>query len=152
MIKRKSTSKTMGFDMTRTLEEFLTPLVDVGIRFYVGQIFLRSGWLKFQNFLNDNWETTVALYRDIFPVPGLKPEIAAILGTSGELVLPIMLIAGLFTRLAAFGIFLMAFLINLTFKDMPEHYYWMFLMATLIARGGGMISLDNLVAKIRGVR
>ena len=85
-------------------------------------------------------------------MPGLKPEIAAILGTSGELVLPIMLIAGLFTRLAAFGIFLMAFLINLTFKDMPEHYYWMFLMATLIARGGGMISLDNLVAKIRGVR
>ena len=151
MIK-KATKKPSSLALTKTLEDFLSPLVDVGIRFYIGQLFLQAGWLKFQHYLAGDWQKTVALYRETFPIPGLSPEVAAIVGTTGELALPIMLIAGFFTRVAAFGIFLTAFLLNLTFKEMPEHYYWMFLMATLVARGGGIISLDNLIDRIRGSR
>jgi putative oxidoreductase len=33
-----------------------------------------------------------------------------------------------------------------------EHYYWMFLLAVLITKGGGVISVDHLLERRFGVR
>ena len=53
-------------------------------RVYVGFAFFASGLTK----LNE-WGTTLALFMDEYKVPLLPPVVAAVMGTAGELVLPI---------------------------------------------------------------
>jgi len=73
------------------------------IRLYIAQIFFQSGWLKFNNFRNGDWGSTIYLFQDIHFIPGVSANIAAIAGTAGELVLSGLLTLGLFGRLAAAG-------------------------------------------------
>ena len=50
-------------------------------RAYVAQVFFLSGLTKLRD-----WGTTVALFTDEYNVPLLPPEVAALMGTAGELV------------------------------------------------------------------
>lgn len=131
---------------------FGSPVLDLIIRIYVANIFFVSGWSKFQNFLNGNWDTTVYLFTDIHRVPVLPPEAAAVLGTGAELILPALLVAGLFTRFSAIGLFVMTLVIEFLAVDSfgdglssSTHYYWMLLLAVPILKGPGVISLDYLL-------
>ena len=67
------------------LIKYFSPLVDLTIRLYMANIFFKSGWLKFQNYMNDDWDSTIFLFTEVHPVPYLSPETAAVLGTAGEL-------------------------------------------------------------------
>ena len=128
------------------------PVFDLAIRIYMANIFWKSGILKFQNFLNDDWGSTVFLFEEIHPLPGLAPNVGAVAGTVGELVLPILLAFGLFGRLGAIGLLVMTaaiqFLIPAEYEmQNHEHYFWMFLLAAIAVRGSGLISLDTLLLK-----
>jgi putative oxidoreductase len=46
------------------------------------------------------WETTIALFNDEYKLPGLPPEIAAVMASSFELGCSTLLMLGLATRLA----------------------------------------------------
>eukprot|EP01136_Pigoraptor_vietnamica_P014420 Opistho-1_new@56590 len=72
------------------LLDLLQPLALLVARIYVAQVFFLSGLTKLRD-----WETTVALFTDEYQVPLLSPELAATLGTGGELVLPVLLFLGL---------------------------------------------------------
>ena len=58
----------------------LQPLFLLMTRWYVSWQFLKSGWLKFSS-----WQTTLSLFRDEYHVPVLPPELAAVVGTFGDL-------------------------------------------------------------------
>src|SRR3546814_13303357 len=51
-----------------------------------------------------DWDTTLALFQDEYHVPLLPTQLAAVMGTGGELVLPVLLVLGLFRRFAALGL------------------------------------------------
>jgi putative oxidoreductase len=72
----------------------------------------------------------------------------AFLSACGEVALPLLLIAGLGTRLAAFALMGMILVIQLTVPDgWPVHATW-FAMAMAIAAGGpGALSLDHLIGR-----
>ncbi len=132
----------------------LSPLLDLGIRVFAANIFFWSGWSKFKNFLNDDWGSTLYLFKDIHIVPVLPPNIAAILGTGTELILSILLVAGLFTRFAAAGLLFTTVLIQFFVVDSfgddlsnPDHYFWMLLLAVPLIKGPGLLSLDALIVK-----
>ena len=78
----------------------LAPLVDLTIRLYVSWIFFKSGLLKIQL-----WESTVNLFEYEYAVPLLSPNLAAILGTAAELVLPVLVALGLAGRVSALALF-----------------------------------------------
>ena len=78
----------------------LQPLFALATRVYVSWQFLKSGWLKISS-----WDQTLSLFHDEYRVPLLPPTLAAVLGTAGELILPILLIVGLAGRLSALGLF-----------------------------------------------
>ncbi|MGA8051540.1 MAG: DoxX family membrane protein, partial [Burkholderiales bacterium] len=61
----------------------LTPLVDLLIRYDVARAFFSSGLTKI-----DSWDKTVFLFQEEYHVPLLPPELAAFLGTFGELFFP----------------------------------------------------------------
>ena len=59
-------------------------------RLYVAQVFFSAGLTKLRD-----WDTTLALFADEYHVPLLPPAVAAVAGTAGELVLPLLLALGL---------------------------------------------------------
>jgi putative oxidoreductase len=121
----------------------VAPLANLAARIYVGLDFFRSGLLKF-----DDFEETIENFEDVYPVPFLSAEPAAYLATAGELVLPVLLFLGLFTRIGAAGLLVMALVIEIFFfPGELQHKYWMLILAMLIGYGGGKLSLDNLLLK-----
>ncbi len=132
--------------LSELASDWLTPLVNLVARIYVGMDFFKSGLLKF-----DDMEETIEMFEDDWASAVIfSPEISAYLATAGELILPIMLFIGLFTRVGAIGLFIMAVVIELfVFPGTVQHYYWMIILAMLVAQGGHKLSLDNWLLKVR---
>lgn len=114
-------------------------------RVYVGQVFFVSGLTKLRD-----WETTVALFTDEYKVPLLSPGLAAFLGTAGELVLPVLLVAGLGGRFAALGLFTVNAVAVIALQEiapaaLQQHLFWGSLLAALAIYGPGSWSLEGLL-------
>ena len=124
---------------------FLAPLANLAARIYVGLDFFRSGLAKIGDF-----EETLIYFEEDWIVPLLPSNVSAYLATAGELVLPILLFVGLFTRVGAIGLFIMALVIEIfVFPGTAQHYYWMIILGMLAAYGGNKLSLDNFLLKIK---
>jgi len=52
--------------------EHLAPLLDLAIRLFLANVFIKSGLTKIQS-----WDSTLYLFNDVYQVPLLPPEIAA---------------------------------------------------------------------------
>jgi putative oxidoreductase len=133
----------------------LQPMVALGSRVYVSWVFLKSGYLK----LTD-WESTVALFQYEYRTPLLSPTLAAVFGTIGELVFPILLILGLFGRVSALGLQAVNILAVISYAHVllqegfaaaiGQHYLWGYILLVLSVYGPGAWSLDNwLLARRR---
>lgn len=118
------------------------PLANLWARIYLGLIFFRSGRAKL-----DDFEETIEFFDDDWAVPLLPAEPAAYLATAGELILPLLLFVGLFTRVSALGLLIMAAVIQFFVLQDHQHYFWMIILALLLGRGGGVLSLDHWVFK-----
>jgi putative oxidoreductase len=123
--------------------EYLQPVAQLAARLYVGSVFFRSGLTKLQD-----WDTTLALFADEYKVPVLSPTVAAYLGTGGELVLPVLLAAGLLGRFAAAGLWVVNVVAVLSLGDMPPaalqgHVFWGSLLIGLVLWGPGVFSIDH---------
>jgi putative oxidoreductase len=113
-------------------------------RLAIAGVFLRAGLGKLES-----WESTLALFRDEYRVPVLPPEIAATLATSVEVGGSLLLLAGLATRFTALQFLGMIATIQLFVypQAWPEHLVWGSILAVLLTRGGGAITLDRLIAR-----
>ena len=80
----------------------VVPLLDVGLRFFLANVFFKSGLTKIKT-----WDSTIYLFSEEYRVPLLPPEFAAYLATGAELALPVLLVVGLFGRFAALGLFVL---------------------------------------------
>ncbi len=117
----------------------------LGARLYVAWVFFKSGLTKIRD-----WESTLLLFEYEYAVPLLNFEFAAYLATFGELVLPVLLALGLFTRKMAIGILIINYVAVISLEDMPTaalylHHIWGLLLAASIIWGGGKLSGDALL-------
>ncbi|MEZ5710830.1 MAG: DoxX family protein [Blastomonas sp.] len=90
-------------------------------------------------------DTTIFLFKEEYGMPA--PEITGTIATYAEHVLPVLVLFGLATRFGAAGLFVMTMVIQLFVY--PEawwnpHVMWAGLALVIIARGGGLLSLDRL--------
>ncbi len=129
-------------------------LLSLAIRLYVGWQFFKSGLTK----IND-WSTTLALFRDEYTVPLLPPEVAALMGTMGELTLPILLFVGLLSRPAALGLLAVNVMAVVSYPQLfkfecpaaiNDHFYWGVLLLVIFAFGPGRLSLDRWLSARAG--
>ena len=111
-------------------------------RVYIANIFWKSGLTKIED-----WGKTVALFREEYKTPFLSPEIAATFATATELSMPIALVLGVATRLAALPLLFMTAVIDLTYAHYEEHYYWAILLGFILFYGPGKISVDHFLVK-----
>lgn len=125
------------------------PLFDLGLRLYVADVFLRSGLVKLQS-----WDATLYLFENEFAVPLLPPEIAAYLGTTAELTLPVFIALGFGTRLFALALFVFNAVAVISYPGLSpaglkDHILWGTLMAVILFHGPGKLSLDDWLCKWR---
>jgi putative oxidoreductase len=126
--------------------EHAQPLAQLAARLFVAQAFFVSGLTKLRD-----WDTTLALFADEYQVPLLPPDVAALLGTAGELVLPVLLALGLAGRFAAAGLFVVnavavVSLMEVAPAALQQHVFWGSLLIGLVLWGPGRWSLDRFVA------
>lgn len=129
------------------LDRWLGPPVEVAARAYLGLIFFNAGLTRV-----NSWGSQGFLFDSIHPVPFLPGEIAAVVTTAGELLLPILLWLGLAQRLAALGLFAMTAVIQFVVAQTPEgmenkignaeHYAWMLGFLLLAVRRPSILTLD----------
>ncbi|HEC14006.1 MAG TPA: DoxX family protein [Acidiferrobacteraceae bacterium] len=127
--------------------EVLRPLLDIGIRLYVANVFFFSGLLK-----TDSWWKTLSQFERDFHVPLLSPEVAAYLGTGAELILPVFLVLGLGGRAAAIGLFIFNAVAIISFPELAGtgltlHHLWGLLLLVTLIHGPGKLSIDHFIRK-----
>ena len=121
------------------------------VRFSLAGIFWRSGRTKVDE---GSWlsvsDTATFLFEEEYKGVPLPPEFAAYMATYAEHLFPVLLVIGLFTRLSALALLGMTMVIQIFVY--PEawwsvHMIWVALALVLIVRGGGSLSLDQLLAR-----
>lgn len=116
-------------------------------RCYIAEVFFASGLTKLRD-----WGTTVALFKDEYKVPVLPPEWAALMGTAGEIVLPVLLLLGLLGRVPALGLSVVNIVAVISLSEiapaaLQQHISWGIVLAALAIFGSGKWVADPLVAR-----
>jgi len=112
------------------------------LRLAVATVFWNSAMAKLAN-----WDTTISLFADEYSLPLLPPVLAANMALAIELTTPVLLLLGLFTRVAALVLLGMTAVIEIFVypQAWPTHIQWAAMLLVLLCRGAGRISLDNLL-------
>jgi putative oxidoreductase len=127
--------------------DFLAPLVDLGARLWLANIFWKSGLTKIMS-----WDTTITLFTYEYSVPLLSPELAAALATSVEFCGAVMLAVGLGGRVGAAALFILNIVAVISYPDLSEvglkdHLFWGILLALFLVHGPGKLSVDHWIRR-----
>lgn len=130
--------------------EYFSSVFDVGLRLYLANVFFKSGLTKVAN-----WDSTLYLFSDVYHVPLLPPEVAAIMAASAELGLSTLLVFGLFGRFATAGLFILNIVAVISYADLSEaginqHLSWGILLAVLLVISRSHWSIDTWLEKWLG--
>lgn len=128
--------------------DLLQPVALLGARLFVAQAFFASGLTKLRD-----WDITLALFMDEYKVPFLPYDVAAVMGTGGELVLPVLLALGLAGRFAALGLSVMNIVAVISLMEiapaaLQQHQFWGALLLGVAVFGPGRIALDHWVQRL----
>ena len=126
------------------LERIPLWLIQLAMRIAVGAVFFNSGLLKI-----NSWQFAVKLFEDEYKVPLIDPLWAARIAAFSELTFPVLVVVGLATRLATLPLLGMIAVIQ-TFvypQAWTEHLMWASILAFLLSRGPGEISIDALIER-----
>jgi putative oxidoreductase len=107
-----------------------------------------------------SWENTLFLFQYEYQVPLLPPYPAAVLGTLGEILFPLLLFIGLFGRLSALGLQAVNVMAVVAYAHVifnPEfgvgaaadHYFWGLMMVVILVLGPGKYSADEWLGRRR---
>ncbi|MEQ1743163.1 MAG: DoxX family protein [Candidatus Nitrotoga sp.] len=129
------------------MPEYLAPLIDLGLRLYLANIFFKSGLTKVLS-----WDSTLYLFSDVYNVPLLPPEVAASMAAGAELGLSALLVLGLFGRFAAAGLFILNVVAVISYADLSDaginqHLSWGILLGVLLILSRGNWSVDAWLEK-----
>ena len=145
-----SSLKSRAFALSQTAgraHETLSPAVDLLIRRVVASVFFQSGLTKIAS-----WSSTVSLFENVYAVPLLPPELAALLGTGVELGMPVLLLFGFGARFAALVLFVFNIIAVLSYPDLGEvglrdHQMWGLLLLVTLLHGPGPLSIDDWIGR-----
>ena len=119
------------------------------LRLFPASVFFASGRSKVEG-----WsiaDSTWFLFEHEYALPLIPSDLAAVMATLAEHVLPVLLVLGIATRLSALGLLGMTAVIQIFVY--PEagttHGLWAACFLALIAQGPGRWSLDHLLGRAR---
>nr|WP_040891265.1 DoxX family protein [Vibrio ezurae] len=129
------------------LQRIAIPTLLLICRLWVAWVFFQSGMLKIST-----WDSTLFLFEYEYQVPLLPWEIAAYLGTAAELIIPVFIGLGLFTRLFASLLFVFNIMAVVSYPTLWEngfydHQLWGLMILINIVWGAGLFSADHILHK-----
>jgi len=144
---------------TSDLMLFVQALGSLALRFALALPFWKSGLTRWQGLFELRPATTYfyeelykpTLFGKTYSIP--YPDIAALVASTAEIVLPAALVIGFATRLSALGLLVMTGVIYTTYQSLgvgPDQWQtetlpWGAMALALIAYGPGRISFDYLI-------
>ena len=117
-------------------------VVLLAVRGMMAKVFFLSGLTKIED-----WSNTLFLFTEEYHVPLIPPSLAAAMSTAVELSCPVLLVLGLGTRLATLPMLAMTAVIEFTYLDHTDHYFWALLLGVLLCFGPGRLSIDYVVRR-----
>jgi putative oxidoreductase len=129
-------------------------LVSLALRLGLAFPFYFSGLTKWDSFgkLSESAELLFTeefklhIFGSVIDYP--FPYYSAFAAGVAEIIFPILLILGLFTRFAAFALLIMTAVIQITIPGgWPTHLTWAAMALGILAMGPGPISLDRILRK-----
>lgn len=137
-------------DKVEKLFNYATPVADFLIRVWIANLFWQAGISKIAHL-----ESTAWLFTYVYHVPLLNPTAAAYLFTGIELILPIFLAVGLFTRISASLLFIYNIIGLFSYPAISPtwlqwHIVWSLLLLVPMCHGAGLFSLDQLLKQRKG--
>ena len=125
----------------------LEPVALLAARLYVGWAFFSSGLTKL-----NNWDSTLFLFEEEYHVPLLPYELAAYLGTAAEIILPLLLMAGLASRFSALGLYFVNIVAGISLENIAaaayaQHVLWGTLLLQVVIFSGGRFAFDYMVKR-----
>lgn len=153
ILHRPSLGSALQARVTPLIQRLAQPwLVQLSLRLALAVPFWKSGMLKWEGVLELN-ETAVTLFTDVFqlhlpggPYPFPWPATFAFLAGCAEVVLPVLLVLGMGTRIAAVGLLLMTCVVQLTVPEgWAVHATWAAMALAIAAWGPGRLSVDRLL-------
>ncbi|MGD9918645.1 MAG: DoxX family protein [Paenirhodobacter sp.] len=129
--------------LNRALGRVPPDAVSLALRIFPALVFLQSGRTKVEGFTIK--PATYYLFENEYALPLIPPEIAAVMATTAEHLLPALMIAGLFTRFAALGLIGMTAVIEIFVYPGAwiTHGLWASALFALVVLGPGRFSLDR---------
>ena len=117
----------------------------LALRLFPAIVFLMSGRTKVDGLAIA--DSTWFLFEQEYALPLIPPAVAAVLATVAEHVLPLMLILGLGTRIAALGLLGMTAVIQIFVYPgaWVTHGLWAACLLAVVMRGPGAWSVDRLL-------
>lgn len=132
--------------------DLAAPLANLAIRLWVANVFFKAGLTKIKS-----WDSTMYLFENEYDVPILSPEFAAMLGTTIELIFPVLLALGLAGRFGAFVLFLFNIMAVISYPDLNaagirDHQVWGIMLLVPLLYGPGKLSIDHWINKKFGAK
>ena len=121
----------------------------LALRVFPASVFFASGRTKVEGF--SIADSTWFLFQHEYALPLIPSDWAAVMATLAEHILPVLLVLGLGTRLAALALLVMTLIIQIFVypSAWQTHGLWAACLLALIARGPGNWSLDHLSGRAR---
>ena len=120
-------------------------LVQLAARLFIGIVFWQSARTKVDGLMIK--DQTYYLFENIYNIPLIPADWAAVMATIGEHSLSVLIILGLASRFSAVGLLVMTAVIEIFV--FPEawvlHGTWAASLLVVLAYGPGRLSLDHLL-------
>lgn len=138
--------------LNRAFSRIPNSVVAFGLRLFPALVFWQSGQTKVEGLSIK--ESTWFLFEHDYALPLIPHELAAVMATVAEHLLPVLLVLGLFTRLSAFGLLTMTAVIQIfVYPDAwATHGLWAAPLLAVVAGGPGAWSIDHLAGIDREAR
>jgi NADH dehydrogenase/putative oxidoreductase len=117
-------------------------VLDLVVRLGLAQQFFVSGLLKVTN-----WQSALYLSENEYPVSWMDPVTAAYTGATIEVLCPILLAAGLFTRYTSIPMLILTLVVQFNYNAVDSQLFSAVLLGWLVIHGAGSFSLDALVGR-----
>jgi len=134
-----------AYRQTSLLLNYLQPFALLSARLYVAWVFFAAGLTKLRD-----WDSTLFLFEEEYSVPFIPFELAAYLGTAGELILPVLLVLGITSRFSALGLSVVNIVAVISLSEIApvalySHVIWGLLLLQIVLFSAGKLSLDNVL-------
>lgn len=138
--------------VTRLFDRIPDAPVALALRVFPALVFWQSGQTKVEGLSIK--DSTWFLFEHEYALPLIPSDVAAVMATVAEHLLPVLLILGLFTRLSAAALLVMTAVIQVFVYPgaWATHGLWAAPLLAVLARGPGQWSLDHVLGLDRGVR